>query len=592
MRGLLGSHRPAEDVLAVVFGQVREGAKVKDCGKIADDSILKGLNVSQREAMAKASSRCFTLVQGPPGTGKTTVAVQILKAWALSKESYRGGGVLSASDSNIAVDNVVEGLALAGVSVVRVGRPESARAEVLKHCVDEIACKHLNMASRKEANQDSAARERMKQAVQEAIVQASVVCCTAIGAGSIVLNEHHFSRMLFDEAAQATELATLVPICRGASQVVLCGDQCQLPPTVGVDSVRGQGLELSLFERLAAVSYKPHVLLEAQHRMNPAISAFPRAVFYAGRLLDGIGAEDRPPPKGFSWPNVDMPLCFLPTCGSERREGDSLCNDSEADRVIAVVQDFLRGGLEPAQVGIVTPYAAQVRLLRNRLARVGLPTSCERGGVETNSVDGYQGREKDAIVISTVRSSSAGGLGFVADWRRANVALTRAKRGLVVIGDPATLGREPVTWALWLKWVRRTGCYSPVGSLDSLPLPRREVEPVGLSAKFRTNPEELLQVSSATWAKGGGAAEQQRHLERSCSCSRSRARKRRSRSTESSQHLSNKRKLAISKDEKKERANKTKKEDKAKKKERKHKHRKKVHAKAKKCDSSSVSSSS
>merc|ERR1712039_759342 len=109
--------------------------------------------------------------------------------------------------------------------------------------------------------------------------------------------------------------------------------------------------------------------------------------------------------------------------------------------VVEIVQDLVRGGLDPTEVGVVTPYAAQVRLVRLLLARAGLPTSREKGGVETNSVDGYQGREKEAIVISTVRSSSAGGLGFVADWRRANVAFTRARRGLVVVGDPNTLGR-------------------------------------------------------------------------------------------------------------------------------------------------------
>merc|ERR1711920_608779 len=177
-----------------------------------------------------------------------------------------------------------------------------------------------------------------------------------------------------------------------------------------------------------------------------------------------------------------MPLCFLPTRGSERREGESFRNEKEADLVVDVVKDLLDGGLKPTQVGVVTPYAAQVKLLRTLLARAGLPTSREKGGVEINSVDGYQGREKEAIVISTVRSSSSGGLGFVADWRRANVAFTRARRGLVVVGDPDTLGREPSTWAPWLKWVRKTGCYRPSGCLDNLPAPRGEAEAVGLAA--------------------------------------------------------------------------------------------------------------
>jgi len=348
-----------------------------------------------------------------------------------------------------------------------------------------------------------------------------VVCCTAIGAGSVMLNEHCFSRVLFDEAAQATELATVVPLVRGASQVVLCGDQCQLPPTVSVDCMRNQGLELSLFERLTIATHKPHVLLEAQHRMHPAISAFPRAAFYGGRLMDGIACEDRPAPDGFHWPKKNMPLCFLPVRGREQREGESLRNEEEAQRVLEVVKGLLNGGLEPSEVGIVSPYAAQVRLLKNTLIRAGLPTARDKGGVEINSVDGYQGREKEAIVISTVRSSSSGGLGFVADWRRANVAFTRARRGLVVVGDPETLGRDPTTWAPWLKWVRDTGCYSPPGSLDRLPNPRGDSEAIGLAAKSGDS-EKLLKKSAQAWAKEDAGSERKRSRSASSGSSKKR----------------------------------------------------------------------
>lgn len=507
--GLPGKHRPSDGVLNVLFGNTTKAAKVQAGKRIAKAQKVNDLNASQRRALNEAAFRCFTLVQGPPGTGKTTVSIRILKAWA----DARRGRVLCASDSNIAVDNVVEGLANLGVNVVRVGRPEAARPEVLEHCADELALKSLDI-EKKDANKDSKLRELVKQAVQQSINEADVVCCTAIGAGTIMLNEQQFVRVLVDEAAQATELATLVPICRGSEQVVLCGDQCQLPPTIGVDSIRDEGLEISLFERLTRVSHKPHVLLEAQHRMHPAISAFPRAAFYGGRLTDGISSSDREPPRGFRWPNKDMPLCFVSTRGSERREGDSFRNDREADKVVEVVQDLLNGGLLPPQVGVVTPYAAQVRLVRTLLVRAGLPTSRERNGVETNSVDGYQGREKEAIVISTVRSSAAGGLGFVADWRRANVAFTRARRGLIVIGDADTLGREPATWARWLTWVKRTGCYK--GSLSYPPKPKEQVEAVGLAGQ--KDPETLLEESADSWVKGRGEKET-RKRDRSESCS-------------------------------------------------------------------------
>lgn len=503
--GLAGKHRPSEAVLDVLLGRTTKAVDVKGAQQ-ETPSRSSGLNESQRRAVSESTSKSLTLLQGPPGTGKTTVAVRILKAWANSK--FRGGGgVLCASDSNIAVDNVVEGLIKEGVRAVRVGRPEMARPEVMEHCADEVARKTLNLTGKKESSFDMRTRDQLKQAIQEVISGAEVVCCTAIGAGSVVLNEQTFSRVLIDEAAQATELATLVPICRGSSQVVLCGDQCQLPPTMILEGLRQEGLDVSLFERLAEASHRPHVLLEVQYRMHPAIAAFPRVAFYGCRLFDGVDAGERPPPKGVSWPNCTAPVCFLQARGSERKEGDSLYNEAEVERTYDLVQELLRAGLEPLQLGLVTPYAAQVRLLKSRLSRAGLPVTREKGGVEINSVDGYQGREKDVIIISTVRSSSSGNLGFVSDWRRANVAFTRARKGLIVVGDSDTLGREPTTWAPWLEWVRQAGCCIPRRALDRLPSPKGEAQAVGLSAKSNVNLPEVLEESAKDWGKGRGAAE-------------------------------------------------------------------------------------
>merc|ERR1712217_902921 len=235
------------------------------------------------------------------------------------------------------------------------------------------------------------------------------------------------------------------------------------------------------------------------------------------------------------------------------------------------------------QVGVVTPYSAQVKLVRTLLAHAGLPTSREKGGVETNSVDGYQGREKEAIVMCTVRSSSSGGLGFVADWRRVNVAFTRARCGLIVIGDPETLCREPTTWAPWLQWVRRCGCCKS-RSLDNLPDTRGKLEPVGLSVQDGADPVKLLDASSKSWQKGEGESEYLAPEEPSGdedSCSESRKRK----SSDESEDEKKKKKKKEKKKEKK------KDKKKSKKKEKKKMKKLKKLLKKKKDDSSSIDTS-
>jgi superfamily I DNA and/or RNA helicase len=187
----------------------------------------------------------------------------------------------------------------------------------------------------------------------------------------------------------------------------------------------------------------PPFMLDTQYRMHPGISMFPSDLFYGGKLNDGVSPPERRPLPGFPWPREEFPVAFIPvTEGSEIDDGASKANEAEASAVVDAVVALLGGGqCKISDIAVVTPYAAQVRLIRRGLREV-LP----RGPpfVEVSSTDGFQGREKEAVVFSAVRSNTYGSVGFVSDWRRINVSFTRARRGLIVVGNPG----ETVVWIL------------------------------------------------------------------------------------------------------------------------------------------------
>ena len=183
--------------------------------------------------------------------------------------------------------------------------------------------------------------------------------------------------------------------------------------------------------------------------MHPAISKFPNQQFYSNKLIDGVSAENRPAPAGLLWPDWDNPVAFIPVDGGEvvSPDGTSRENPIEVSWVLKITEDLLDAGeLTKKDIGIITPYAGQVRAIRNSMSE-------ELDDVEVRTVDGYQGREKEVIIFSCVRSNPEQNVGFLAEPRRLNVALTRAKRGLIVIGDPSTL-RSDKNWQAWLEYIR------------------------------------------------------------------------------------------------------------------------------------------
>ena len=430
----------------------------------------EALNKPQRAAISFAlAAPHFAIIHGPPGTGKTTTVVELIR-----EVVARGDSVLACAPSNHAVDNLLEKLLAAGELPVRLGHPARVLPELRARAIDILAEKHPDARQARKVARDafalfrqadkwtrdrpqpgekaalrreardmlSEARRLESLAVQRVLDDARVVCATLTGLDSQLLGLRRFDVVVIDEACQATEPAAWVPLLR-ANKVVLAGDHCQLPPTVLSPEAAERGLSVSLMERLVArFGTEAARLLTVQHRMNAAIMSFSNAEFYAGRLIahESVASHRLCDLPGVAaCPLTELPVQFIDTAGAsydEELEEDtgSRRNVQEAALAVKKVRALLAAGVSASQVGVITPYRAQVRLLRDRLA--------DAPGVEIDSVDGFQGREKEAIIVSFVRSNNEGEIGFLADTRRTNVALTRARRMLLVIGDSATLAND------------------------------------------------------------------------------------------------------------------------------------------------------
>ena len=376
---------------------------------------------------------------------------------------------------------------------MRLGHPARVQAELRARAIDILAEKHADArqarkiaraafklfrqadkwtrekpqpgekaALRKEARDmlfEARALEAL--AVQRVLDEARIVCATLTGLDSQLLGRRRFDVVVIDEACQATEPAAWVPLLR-ANKLVLAGDHCQLPPTVLSPEAAERGLAVSLMERLV-LQFGPSVtrLLTVQHRMHAAIMGFSNVEFYDGQLLahESVAIHRLCDlPSVTADPLTERPVQFIDTAGAsydEELEEDtgSRRNVQEAALAVKKVRALLAAGVSAAHIGVITPYRAQVRLLRDRLADVP--------GLEIDSVDGFQGREKEAIIVSFVRSNNEGEIGFLADTRRTNVALTRARRTLLLIGDSATLANNEF-YARMLTYFEEIGATSSV----------------------------------------------------------------------------------------------------------------------------------
>lgn len=416
---------------------------------------LPDLNRSQVYAVKHAVQRPLSLIQGPPGTGKTVTSATIV--YQLVRKN--GGPVLVCAPSNTAVDQLTEKIHQTTLKVVRVC---AKSREAIDSPVGFLALHNQirNMSSytemtklqqlKDETGELSFADEKryrmLKKAAERALLEAAdVICCTCVGAGDLRLSRIKFNSILIDESMQSTEPECMVPVVLGAKQLILVGDHCQLGPVVMCKKAAKAGLSQSLFERLVVLGIRPF-RLEVQYRMHPELSLFPSNFFYEGSLQNGVCSDERRLKNDFPWPEVDRPMFFLVTQGQEEiaGSGTSYLNRTEASNVEKITTRFLKCGIEPGQIGIITPYEGQRAYLVQYMQYQGSLHSKVYQGIEIASVDAFQGREKDIIIMSCVRSNEHQGIGFLNDPRRLNVALTRAKYGLIIVGNPKVLSKQPL----------------------------------------------------------------------------------------------------------------------------------------------------
>ncbi|XP_014273194.1 regulator of nonsense transcripts 1 isoform X1 [Halyomorpha halys] len=417
---------------------------------------LPDLNRSQVYAVKHALQRPLSLIQGPPGTGKTVTSATIV--FQLVKQN--GGPVLVCAPSNIAVDQLTEKIHRTGLKVVRVcaksreaiDSPVSFLAlhnQIRKmDCNTELQKLQQLKDETGELSSVDEKRYRMlkKSAEKELLDAADVICCTCVGAGDPRLTRLKFHSILIDESMQATEPECMVPVILGAKQLILVGDHCQLGPVVMCKKASRAGLSQSLFERLVVLGIRPF-RLEVQYRMHPELSRFPSNFFYEGSLQNGVCSDERKLAKvEFPWPVPDKPMLFYVTQGQEEiaGSGTSYLNRTEASNVEKMATRFLRAGVKPEQIGVITPYEGQRAYLVQYMQYQGALHSKLYQEIEVASVDAFQGREKDLIIMSCVRSNEHQGIGFLNDPRRLNVALTRAKYGIIIVGNPKVLSKQPL----------------------------------------------------------------------------------------------------------------------------------------------------
>ena len=431
------------------------------------------LNPTQEQAVNEVlRAKDVAIVHGPPGTGKTTTLVEAIRE-TLMRESQ----VLVCAQSNMAVDWISEKLVDRGINVLRIGNPTRVNDKMLSFTYERRFEAHpdypqlwaLRKAIRDLRSHRKRGDEKYHQKMEslksrateleirinhELFSEARVIASTLVGSANRLLDGQKFGTLFIDEAAQALEAACWIPM-RRVSRVILAGDHCQLPPTVKSIAALKAGLGKTLMERIVEQHPEAVTLLKIQYRMNEDIMRFSSDYFYDGQV------ESAPEVKFRSILDLDTPITWIDTSQfdlpadsdvtfKEQFVGESFgrVNPAEAEVTLLALQNyFSRIGKqrlldERIDVGIISPYRAQVQLLRRLLMKREYFKPFRRL-ISVNTVDGFQGQERDVIVISLVRSNDEGQIGFLRDLRRMNVAITRARMKLIILGDRGTMTHHP-----------------------------------------------------------------------------------------------------------------------------------------------------
>ncbi|PVF95111.1 P-loop containing nucleoside triphosphate hydrolase protein [Serendipita vermifera] len=471
-----------------------------------DPKLLPTLNASQVRAIAHMFGNQISLVHGPPGTGKSKTLVRALH---LLKSHFKIlEPLLVCAYTNVALDNLVESIQAVDLKPLRIGIDAKMPDELKEWSFEGWIRKHpsweslVDLRSRnedieaeikswregllnqtlegvplsshmtdifeleQESRQNGILIEELESRMSRDIFHAAdVICTTSLTAGSMnfLYSGMQFPIVFMDEASMSTEPASLVPLMYGCQHLALIGDHCQLPPVIISPSAQKGGLACSLFERLRSEDSALSAVLDTQYRMHPTISSFPNQEFYGGFLKDGLSSSMYEDSQLLSrylsrrrskLTGLNPSSLFIHHERHQTREHSSYANYGDAQVVLNIVEDLLLSNpnLRGEDIGVISPYAAQNRLLQATLKKESNWERFEKQGysniigraknIEVKTVDGFQGREKEVIIFSTVRNNSNGDLGFLADRRRMNVALTRAKSALFVVGNLLTLARQ------------------------------------------------------------------------------------------------------------------------------------------------------
>jgi ATP-dependent RNA/DNA helicase IGHMBP2 len=468
------------------------GHKKQDIGRIPENTFLniEKLNESQNRAVQNIMySHDISIIHGPPGTGKTTTLVAAIKKLTETEST-----VLVTAPSNTAADLLTERLSTEGVAVVRIGNISRVDETIVRHTLDAQLANHPEAKNIKKIKIKAAElrrqaraykrrfdfeakskREQLKQEardmsawandleqrlIDEILDNAQVITCTLVGASSSILDNRKFRTVVIDEAAQALEPATWIPILK-ASKVVLAGDPFQLPPTVkSIEAQRG-GFTSTLIEksieRLTNIN-----LLNIQYRMNQTIMGFSNTWFYNGELKAHPSVSERMT----LILNDEKAIAFIDTigCGFEEQahpEKQSRFNPEEFYILREHLYQFLDlFTYEKPSIGIISPYREQVIFIEKEIE---IDPLLKNIPITVQTIDGFQGQERDVMYISLVRSNEKKDIGFLSDYRRMNVAMTRARMKLVVVGDSGTIG-ENKFYKTFLDYVDIEGSYNSAWS--------------------------------------------------------------------------------------------------------------------------------